>query len=642
MGFCRKRILNFQSKGLSFVVIVLISLLSFSGFSNIPATQQTDFSATPYVAEKSLPLQVSARIVLPRIGAPALVLKGSSFEIIVDAPADASNWQARVYREYQDFSLSLSDITYNSSTGQWNLNATVAPSTNLDLYDLYLELTTGGQPLELVEWNAVAVYESFPESFTIVHITDTHIFSTPGYRDVQLRNTIHEANLMNADLILLTGDLVETPGDTAFNRVRSCMRSSRIPIFACPGNHDLPGPLYEEIIGPEYYAFEFGEVFVIMANTGNDAFFGAEQIAQIEQDLIDHSSAKLKILAFHYPIWGISTADEFGNETDWHGRPQLFYFLDDYQEIRDICYEQGVDVVFTGHNHNDQVHMDNGTLHIMTTVNGGVTWEPMGEFWGYRPIRVENYVLTSWSWKESVERSWSQPIRWVNESLNGIAEFTREPIDFYMIDPGLHFEINNHREIPLVNQAIEVVVTPLVGNHYVVEGANLINSINGSDGWLLQLNCSIPAGDAATIRVYPSTTAAPIFDAITIPDPIADSILIFWVNCSNPVSGVRYVEIRYSLNDGSWQTQQMRRLGSTNRYRIDLESCQDGDTLDVVFRAFDYSGLSVESQTYVLEFPEITTTPTSTPVLIPLPVIIGGAIVAVVVIIVVVVVIKKR
>jgi predicted phosphodiesterase len=631
-----------QSKGLSFTVIVFIVLLSLSGLTNLPTTHTGTSSATPWVDAKILPLQASAEIYLPRIIAPALVLNGSSFEIVVDAPTDAAGWQASVYREYQDFTLSLSDITYNSSTGQWNLNATVAPTTNPDLYDLHLELTTGGETLTLVEWNAVAVYESFPESFTIIHITDSHIFSNPSYRDVQLRKTIHEANLMKADLIIFTGDLVETPSSTSFNRVKSCIRSSRIPVLATTGNHDLPGPLYEEILGPQYHTHEFGDVFLIMADTGNDAYFGPDQIAQIEQDLIAHSSAKLKILGFHYPVWGISTADEFGNETDWHGRPQLYYFLDDYQDIRDICYEQGVDIVLHGHNHNDQVHMDNGTLHIMTTVNGGVTWEPMGSFWGYRPIRVENYVLTSWSWKESVERSWSQPIRWVNESLNGIAEFDREPLDFYTIDPGLHFEINNHREIPLVNQTIDVIVPPLTGNHYVAEGANLINSINGSDGWLLQLNASIPAGDSKTIRVYPATSAAPVFDSITIPDAIAGEFVIFWVNCSNPVSGVHYVEIRYSLNGGSWETQQMRRLGSTNRYRIDLEPYQDGDILEVVFRAYDYSGLSADSQTYFLEFPETTTTPTSTPILVPLPVIIGGAIVAVVVVIVVVIVIKKR
>jgi 3',5'-cyclic AMP phosphodiesterase CpdA len=85
----------------------------------------------------------------------------------------------------------------------------------------------------------------------IAQITDTHI-STPGSRaDRVFRTAEHLARAVahlnglarRPDLVLATGDLVESGGIDEYRRLREILAPLAMPVFPIPGNHDDRGNL---------------------------------------------------------------------------------------------------------------------------------------------------------------------------------------------------------------------------------------------------------------------------------------------------------------------------------------------------------------------------------------------------------------
>lgn len=538
----------------------------------------------------------SVKIYLPRISQPALCLNGSTVELVVEAPGDASNWQAALWREYQSSPLNIGAIGYDENQGRWSLNASIPSTTSPDLYDLHINLTTSEQIFSLTEWNAIGVYHQFPTSFSLIHVTDPHLEATPSERDVRFQECLYHGNLLGADLVIITGDLAETEGDTVYTRFKAILRTSRVPTFCCPGNHDLRtgNETYCRHFGPEYYTVTFGETFLIMANTHDEGYFGTAQVNRIEQDFIAHSSAPLKILAFHYPIW---EAYIQGSQIT----PVINPSIPEANEIRRICYEQGISAVLYGHQHLDLVVLDNGTRYIMTTTIGVTPYSlPIGGYWGYRLIQIKDYELQSWCYPGSNPRCISQPIAHQNGSLSKVINLQRSPTNFHDVQLGLFHQVDNHRITPLTNTTIDVLLTPLVDDYYVAAGANLVSSINASDAWLLRFNCTIAHDASTTLRVFPSRPAAPHFEGALLPTPYADALLSFDVNFSNPTSGVHFAELHYSLNNGPWIIEIMRRQ-SLNEFTISIGPFSGGDRLAVFFQAYDYSQLPANTTIYFLD-----------------------------------------
>lgn len=86
---------------------------------------------------------------------------------------------------------------------------------------------------------------------TLVQITDTHILdegatSFDGYDTAASLNKVIEkikTNEKNADLLLLTGDLVHEPTQSSYQKLADCLHDLTIPLYCLPGNHDEPDML---------------------------------------------------------------------------------------------------------------------------------------------------------------------------------------------------------------------------------------------------------------------------------------------------------------------------------------------------------------------------------------------------------------
>lgn len=84
-----------------------------------------------------------------------------------------------------------------------------------------------------------------PRPLRVIQLTDTHLRADPdgtlrGRRpDATLRAVLAEiAERGLPDLFLLTGDLAEDPGPSAYARLRGFVGDTGVPAWCLPGNHD--------------------------------------------------------------------------------------------------------------------------------------------------------------------------------------------------------------------------------------------------------------------------------------------------------------------------------------------------------------------------------------------------------------------
>ena len=87
----------------------------------------------------------------------------------------------------------------------------------------------------------------------VLHLTDPHLF---GNADGELRGTNSLASLeaviahfqggnLQADLIAVTGDIIQDDSREAYERFRDCFGEIEIPVACIPGNHDIPDMMRE-------------------------------------------------------------------------------------------------------------------------------------------------------------------------------------------------------------------------------------------------------------------------------------------------------------------------------------------------------------------------------------------------------------
>lgn len=94
-----------------------------------------------------------------------------------------------------------------------------------------------------------------------MHITDPHLFAGPDecLRGINTRAALQavlehvRASAWPADLVALTGDLVQDDSREAYGRVRDLFGSLELPTYCVPGNHDVRPVMREELQAPPFH-----------------------------------------------------------------------------------------------------------------------------------------------------------------------------------------------------------------------------------------------------------------------------------------------------------------------------------------------------------------------------------------------------
>jgi predicted MPP superfamily phosphohydrolase len=236
----------------------------------------------PYILP---PWEKIKSIIFPVLGRPTLVVAGQSVTALVrdDDGGVTQNWIMKIATHdpvNQIYTLNNVTCNYDRSAGCYRMQGVVPSHVPRDVFDLII--INESLSLTDIQINAVRVITEFKDDYRFVHLTDLH-FGDPRRFLLPLRlensnaplfsiiNQIFtELSFLDPEFILFSGDLVfgslyylEYPWSW------KVLSSYALPTFMVPGNHDgyaSGGGLlrdgleyWQQIIGPPYYSFNYGE-----------------------------------------------------------------------------------------------------------------------------------------------------------------------------------------------------------------------------------------------------------------------------------------------------------------------------------------------------------------------------------------------
>ena len=198
------------------------------------------------------------------------------------------------------------------------------------------------------------------EPFTFVQMSDPQIGffdRSAGYTqsDSLFKAAVDQVNALSPTLVVMTGDLVNTPTDTvqdSIYRVRAA--EIKAPLYVIPGNHDIMGFTREKQAayiakrGYEHFSFQQnGCAFIGMdTNCIKDGVKEAEdeQWAWLEKELAAAQECQYTFVFVHCPVIRESM-DEREDNSNFNTEQRRRYV--------DLFKKYGVDVVFAGHTHQE-------------------------------------------------------------------------------------------------------------------------------------------------------------------------------------------------------------------------------------------------------------------------------------------------
>lgn len=242
----------------------------------------------------------------PNNGMPAMVTGGGSFDAVFEQEAPA-----RLVSE-TGTSVDL-EVEWTTMPGGRAQGRCTTPG---DAQPGAYALEAGDDRIP----RAVYVFDAFPESYRIAHVTDTHIGATApnGPATEAFGRIVAAVNEARPAFALITGDLTENGDMEQFREFVEALDRCQVPTFVCAGNHDRQGLNYEAVFGPLTYAFRFGE----------DGYLGFDTKDFLIADELGPQDADLQVLrrGIKAARWSIGFTHRY--DADMGMRSQVVLFVD--------------------------------------------------------------------------------------------------------------------------------------------------------------------------------------------------------------------------------------------------------------------------------------------------------------------------
>lgn len=145
-----------------------------------------------------------------------------------------------------------------------------------------------------------------------MNITDLHVIPEIGGEIygvdsfASLHRVLEYGLSLDPDLIIVTGDMVEHGDSASYLRVGQVLRSTGLPVFILPGNHDSPKHFAKDLCGENIrfvdYHDQGGWRMVFLDSHVDGQGYGklsVEQQARLEKTL-EHSSSLFVLVALHH------------------------------------------------------------------------------------------------------------------------------------------------------------------------------------------------------------------------------------------------------------------------------------------------------------------------------------------------------
>lgn len=153
------------------------------------------------------------------------------------------------------------------------------------------------------------------DTVRVLHITDPHLFAEPDgrLRGANTRATLQAvldhitAESWPADMVALTGDLIQDDSREAYRRVGNMFRSLELPVYCVPGNHDVRAYMRQELQEPHFHycaSVTYGNWLIVGIDSCIEGEAGgrvtSEETSRLA-NILSRSKAAHALVCLHHP-----------------------------------------------------------------------------------------------------------------------------------------------------------------------------------------------------------------------------------------------------------------------------------------------------------------------------------------------------
>lgn len=193
-----------------------------------------------------------------------------------------------------------------------------------------------------------------------------------------LRKLVADMAAQRPAFVLGCGDYIDGSKDEQvvyrqwqgfFEGIAPLQAFGRIPVALAPGNHDIMGTeanqaIFAQYFGGPYLSFNRAGCHFVLLNTqepGNYGRIAGRQLQWLRADLAAHRDATLTFVALHQPLFPV----------DGHRGESLDAFSAQRDALHELLAAEGVDCVFSGHEHLFYRQQLGGIDYVITGGAGG-------------------------------------------------------------------------------------------------------------------------------------------------------------------------------------------------------------------------------------------------------------------------------
>ena len=203
-----------------------------------------------------------------------------------------------------------------------------------------------------------------PEEVNLAQLTDTHISADPDELLAGVNTTDTLLDVIAAvkrhkdlDLVLLTGDLAETPCADTYKKLAELLRRVEAPVHCLPGNHDDPRLMRRWLNSGHVSTANFltcGSWSIILLNThragDKGGYLSAAELSRLDEALERSRGRQVLVCLHHQPV---SIHSPWMDAMALENSAALFQALDRHDNVRGITW---------GHIHQEFSMIRNGAL----------------------------------------------------------------------------------------------------------------------------------------------------------------------------------------------------------------------------------------------------------------------------------------
>jgi len=504
------------------------------------------------------------------------------------------------------------------------------------------------------------ILTSIPKKLRIAVFSDLHIETgspTPREGDINRFSATLIAHWINPDFIIWGGDITDTGSEyeAQITQVYRYTYLYKYPVLSVAGNHDWPGSSYTKYLGPLRWTRVINDKLLVIGiytvpYAGVEGVAPPEDVAFLEQALLNYSHIPYKIIVFHYPMFyyqGELTTrydDEVTLKPYAQGvvTPVSSYWspnMTAFRHVLKLVEDYNVTVVIAGHIHRDQFvkytsTRTNTTTYFMTftsTAHGVALYNGVGLFEldlesGKLSFPLQPPGFTGFTNRTTPIASNSLPI-----GVNVGGGLTYTPIRVFYSATGYKIIFENKYSWYSDLSARLLWVFPWISSQSTQVILTTSNTGNASisvldkkliiDKLFTLLELKLPYTNRIELSLYTiEDTTPPIIELFrSIPDiPVLNKTLTLYFNARDSEWGVNVESLRVLFNGTSIAVQVLKPTSYINHHnnvslRIDLLARGSNTTITTLEIEIEDLNGKVSQKLYRIIFYPPGATPTEPP-----------------------------